>query len=104
MRTHLTTEEAAGLLGTDTWRVRRLFEDRTLPEPERFAGKRAIPREQLVVIIDALRARGWLPEANVAVADASQSAPGRPDRRERRRRSPGRPGNGSEAHTTTKAK
>ncbi len=58
-----TTREAAELLGTDEWRVRRLFEDKQLPEPERFAGKRVIFREQLPTVLDALRHRGWLPEA-----------------------------------------
>lgn len=58
-----TTAEVADLLGTETWRVRRLFEDGTLPEPPRFAAKRAIPRESVARILDALRARGWLPEA-----------------------------------------
>jgi hypothetical protein len=66
----LSTREVADLLGVETWRVRRLFQDRTLPEPGRFAGKRAIPRTQLVAIIDALRARGWLlPEGGVSHVD-----------------------------------
>ena len=56
-----TTRELADILGTDEWRVRRLFEDGTLPEPGRFAGKRAIPGEMIPAIVDALRARGWLP-------------------------------------------
>ena len=55
-----TTREVADLLGTETWRVRRLFEDGTLNEPPRFAGKRAIPGKMLPIIIDALRDRGWL--------------------------------------------
>ncbi|MGA2034439.1 MAG: hypothetical protein ABSG68_19510 [Thermoguttaceae bacterium] len=54
--------ELAGLPRTETWRVRRLFEDGTLPEPPRFAGKRAIPRETLSTIFDKLRERGWLPQ------------------------------------------
>lgn len=53
--------ELAGLPRAETWRVRRLFEDGTLPEPPRFAGKRAIPRESLPSIFDKLRLRGWLP-------------------------------------------
>jgi hypothetical protein len=62
MQDHLTTRELADELGTDEWRVRRLFEDGTLPEPSRFAGKRAIPRTLIPQITKALRARGWLPE------------------------------------------
>ncbi len=55
-----STREVADLFGTFTWRVRRLFEDGTLSEPPRFAGNRAIPKERLTAIVDALRARGWL--------------------------------------------
>ena len=61
-----STRQMAELLGTQTWRVRRLFEDGTLPEPARFAGKRAIPRESLPAILDALRNRGWLPVEEAA--------------------------------------
>ena len=57
----LTTREVGDLLGVAEWQIRRLFEDRTLREPDRFAGKRAIPRERLSEILDAVRARGWLP-------------------------------------------
>ena len=57
-----STRELAEMLGTETWRVRRLFESGTLPEPSRFAGKRAIPREMIPAVVDALRERGWLPE------------------------------------------
>ena len=56
-----STREMADLLGTVTWRVRRLYEDGTLPEPPRLTGKRAIPRQSIPEIVDALRARGWLP-------------------------------------------
>lgn len=56
-----STREVAEFLGTDEWRVRRLFEDGTLQEPQRFAGKRAIPANLIPQIVDALRARGWLP-------------------------------------------
>lgn len=65
-----TTRELADVLGTVTWRIRRLFEDGTLPEPPRFAGKRAIPGEQIPVIVDALRARHWLPEPIVPAGPA----------------------------------
>ena len=57
----LTTREVAELLGSDEWRVRRVFEDKQLSEPERFAGKRVIPRERIPEVLDGLRARGWLP-------------------------------------------
>ena len=59
-----STREVADLFGCATWQVRRLFEDGTLNEPPRFAGKRAISRDQLPDILDALRARGWIPSGN----------------------------------------
>ena len=55
-----STREIADILGTETWCVRRLFEDGTLEEPDRFVGKRAIPRELIPTIVDHLRDRGWL--------------------------------------------
>ena len=63
MPNFFSTREIADTLGTQEWRVRRLFEDGTLPEPGRFAGKRAIPGELIPAIVDGLRGRGWLPEA-----------------------------------------
>lgn len=71
MASHLSTGDLAELLGTETWRIRRLFESGALPEPGRFAGKRAIPREQIPAIVDALRDRGWL---RAAQAHASEPA------------------------------
>ena len=58
-----TTRELAELLGTDEWRIRRLFKDGTVAEPERFGGKRAISQAEILPIIDALRLRGWLPSS-----------------------------------------
>jgi hypothetical protein len=56
-----TTAQLGKLLGVETWRVRRLYEDGTLPDPPRFGRARAIPRQSIPEIVDALRARGWLP-------------------------------------------
>ncbi|MDZ4783171.1 MAG: hypothetical protein SGJ19_23235 [Planctomycetia bacterium] len=56
-----STREVAELVGTDEWRVRRLFECGELTEPQRFAGKRVIPSALVPQIVDALRARRWLP-------------------------------------------
>ena len=58
--TILSTRQLGELLGQPEWRIRRLFEAGTLPEPARFCGRRAIPRESIPQIVDALRARGWL--------------------------------------------
>jgi hypothetical protein len=63
MERPFTTREIGETLGVETWRIRRLFEDGTLAEPARFAGKRAIPPSLVPGIVDALRRRGWLPEA-----------------------------------------
>lgn len=68
MSTVFTTREIADILGVDTWQVRRLFEDGTLAEPERFAGKRAIPRALISAIVDAMRRRRWLPQEEAAHA------------------------------------
>ena len=62
-----STGEVAEILGSETWRVRRLFEDGTLPEPVRLAGNRAIPSELIPQIVDCLRVRGWLPKSGEAV-------------------------------------
>ena len=61
MKNQYTTRELGDILGVEEWRIRRLFESSTLPEPPRFAGKRVISREQIPAIVDALRDRHWLP-------------------------------------------
>jgi hypothetical protein len=65
-----STRQVAEVLGVETWRIQRLFEDGTLVEPERFAGKRAIPPTLIPRIVDALRQRHWLPEAAEAEGGA----------------------------------
>lgn len=62
-RATYTTREIGELLGVAEWRVRRLYESGRLPEPDRFGGKRAIPRESIPAIVDALRERKWMPSA-----------------------------------------
>ncbi len=64
MRSHNTTRELADILGAKEWQVRRVFELGIVEEPPRFGGKRAIPRETIPQVVDALRLRGWLPTAN----------------------------------------
>ncbi len=61
----LTTRDVAALLGVDEWRVRRVYEDGTLPEPSRLGGIRVLTGADLPAIIDALRDRGWLRAAEV---------------------------------------
>lgn len=64
MLEHFTTRPMGDLLGTQEWRIRRLYESRALAEPPRFAGKRMVHRSMIPTIIDALRRRGWLPESD----------------------------------------
>jgi hypothetical protein len=66
----LSTADIGRMLGVETWRVQRLFEAGALPEPTRIAGRRVIASESLPAIVDALRARGWLPESLEASAHA----------------------------------
>jgi hypothetical protein len=61
-----TTGEVADFVGTDEWRIRRLFENGVIIEPARFGGKRAVPSSLIPTIIDALRARNWLPGSKEA--------------------------------------
>jgi hypothetical protein len=68
MRQYLSTREVADRYGQPVWRIRRLFEDCTLPEPERFAGKRSIPLELVPEIAAALKARGWLASGSEAAS------------------------------------
>ena len=56
-----TTRQVGDLVSLPEWKIRRLFEDGTLPEPPKFGGKRAIPSSLIPEIVVALRARGWLP-------------------------------------------
>lgn len=57
---NFTTRQMAELLITDEWRVRRLFEDGTLDEVEKFGGKRMIPKAMIPAIVSALEKRGWI--------------------------------------------
>jgi len=61
-----TTRQVAEFMGVETWRIQRLYELGCVPEPPRFAGKRAIPSSHVPLIIAALRDRGWLPASSVA--------------------------------------
>ncbi len=60
MPDYYSTREVGRLLKQPIWRVQRLFEDGDLPEPQRFAGKRAIAAATLPSLIEAMRARGWI--------------------------------------------
>jgi len=62
----LTTREVAERISTEhdvdvaEWQIRRLFEDGTLPELPRFAGKRMITERTIPTIVKALERRGWM--------------------------------------------
>jgi len=64
-----STRDVAEMLGTKEWRVRRLFESGDLPEPVRFAGKRAIPPDLIPAIVDRLREHGWIPAQEAACVE-----------------------------------
>lgn len=71
---YLTTGELGDALGVQAWRIARLFEKQILREPPRVAGRRLIPKAMIPAIVDALRARGWLPaEAREEEAVAAPS-------------------------------
>ena len=56
-----TTEQVARQLGVPQWKVRRLYEDGTLEEPQKFGNKRVILESMVVGIRLAMEKRGWLP-------------------------------------------
>lgn len=58
---YLTTGELGDALGVQAWRIARIFEKKIISEPPRVAGRRLIPKAMIPVIVDALRARDWLP-------------------------------------------
>ena len=61
MTEFLTVPDVAELLSVEPWRVRRLFEDKTLAEPPRLGIQRAVPRSLIPTIASELQMRGWLP-------------------------------------------
>ena len=63
-----TREVAEALPGVAEWQIRRCHELHLLPDPPRFGGKRAVPAEHIPLIVDALRARGWLSKQEPAPA------------------------------------
>ena len=64
----LSTADVARTFGVRTWQIQRLFEQGDLPEPQKFAGRRAIPRSSLPQIVDALRRHDWLSAEEAATA------------------------------------
>ena len=56
----LTLGAVAKLYGVRLWQVRRLYERGILPEPERVARYRVVPRDDLPRIEATLRACGYL--------------------------------------------
>ena len=58
-----STADVARLMNVPRWKVARLFEDGTVPEPGRVGNQRAIPRELVPTISAALLQRGWIKAA-----------------------------------------
>jgi hypothetical protein len=71
---YVTTGEPGDTLGVQSWRIARLFELGILPEPQRLGGRRLIPRSAIPEIVDALRARGWIDDADASL-DGSAANP-----------------------------
>jgi hypothetical protein len=57
-----TTRQVAEVLAVPERKVRRLYEDGNIPEPDRFEGLRVIQSEDIPQIVDALRRRSWIDE------------------------------------------
>ena len=64
----LSTSDVAEIFSQPVWRIRRLYECGTLPEPERIGTARMISANTLPEIAAALREKGWISEAEVAEA------------------------------------
>jgi hypothetical protein len=62
-----STSQVAQMLGIEEWKVRRLFEDHTLPEPPRISGRRLISQRYIQTIRRACQARRWLEESTAGV-------------------------------------
>jgi hypothetical protein len=58
MAEFFTVPDVAELLSVEPWRVRRLFEDKTLAEPPRLGIQRAVPRSMIPLIATELQKRG----------------------------------------------
>jgi hypothetical protein len=68
LRSKLTLGDVSRELGAPIWAIRRLFERRLLPEPERIGLYRVVDVKQLPLIEAALRHAGYLPEEGEAQA------------------------------------
>ena len=57
-----TIEQVAVKLGTQAWRIRRLYECGEIAEPPRFGRSRVLTDQDVPRIVTALKRRGWLPQ------------------------------------------
>ncbi len=71
---YATTGELGDAIGVQGWRIARLFELGVLPEPGRIGGRRLIPKSMIPSVVDALRARGWLPLPTNTLASPTAGA------------------------------
>lgn len=74
MEKDFTTSQVAELFDVEPWRIRRLYELGVLTEPPKFCGRRVVSRCELPAIVDALRARGWLPVQRQTAEDMPVTA------------------------------
>jgi hypothetical protein len=64
----LSLGDVSRQLGAPVWSIRRLFERKLLPEPERLGNYRMIDVEQLPTVEAKLREVGYLPRTQEAIA------------------------------------
>ncbi len=57
----LTLGQVARRLGADTWMIQSLVDRRRLPKPRKVGPYRVIPEDELPMVLDALKAAGYLP-------------------------------------------
>ena len=67
-----STGQAARRFGQPRWRVQRLLDDGEVPEGPRIGNCRTIREQDMPLLEQALRRRGWLPTEPPA-ADAASS-------------------------------
>ncbi len=65
MKSLLTMGTVAKRFGVEQWQVRRLFESKRLPEPERVGAYRVVKESDLPRIEQALKDAGFLKSVEV---------------------------------------
>jgi hypothetical protein len=64
VKSEYTVGDLARRWGIEEWKIRRVFDCGDLPQPRRFGLYRIIPSEDVHALVEALKARGYLPEGH----------------------------------------